>query len=123
MRVVERRFPPVPASAPQARHFVLALGWSDDADVNQKLAIVVSEVVTNAILHARTPFIVSVDAGEEAIRVAVTDESSALPAKRDYGSEQPTGRGLHIVEEIADRWGVAPSPPGKTVWFEFEGRR
>ena len=123
MRVVERKFPPESRSAPQARNFVLALGWSDDPDVNRELATVVSEVVTNAILHARTPFVVSVDAREDAIRVAVTDESSELPAPRRYGSAQPTGRGLHIVDAIADRWGVAPAPRGKTVWFEFEGRK
>jgi anti-sigma regulatory factor (Ser/Thr protein kinase) len=107
-------------SAPQARQFVLAAGWSDDPDLNLRLATIVSEVVTNAILHARTPFVVTVSADEKAIRVDVTDESDALPSKRKYGALHPTGRGLHIVEAIADRWGVAPGPSGKTVWFELE---
>lgn len=117
---IVRSFPPESTSAPKARRFVLAAGWSDEADVNLRLATLVSELVTNAILHARTAFLVSVTIGEDAIRVAVSDGSTDLPAKRSYGSDQPTGRGLHIVDAFADRWGVDPEAPGKTVWFELE---
>jgi len=116
----EQRFSPEPHSAPAARQFVLAMGWSSDADVNLRLSTVVSEVVTNAILHARTPFVVTVTPGQRTIRVAVTDGSRDLPTKKTYGTLQPTGRGLHIIEEISDRWGVSASTSGKTVWFELE---
>lgn len=117
---IERRFPPESQSASAARAFVLAAGWSDDADTNLRLATVVSELVTNAILHARTAFLVTVILKGETIRVAVRDNSAALPVRRDYQNLQPTGRGLHIVEALADRWGVAEEPEGKTVWFELE---
>jgi anti-sigma regulatory factor (Ser/Thr protein kinase) len=117
---LEREFLPEPLSAPAARKFVLGLGWSDDHDLNLRLATVVSEVVTNAILHARTPFLVSVTAGEQAIRVDVSDENPDLPTRKGYDSHQPTGRGLEIVNAMADRWGVAPQSTGKTVWFEVE---
>ena len=117
---IERRFPPESRSAAAAREFVLAAGWSDDADANLRLATVVSEVVTNAILHARTAFQVTVLLKGETIRVAVRDKSAALPIRRDFHNLQPTGRGLHIVEALADRWGVAEEPEGKTVWFELE---
>lgn len=117
---VKRSFPPDPNSAPEARRFVLEAGWSEDPDLNLRLATIVSELVTNAILHARTPFMVTVNADDNMIRVDVADQSDVLPAKRAYGSLHPTGRGLHIVEAIADRWGVAPGPSGKTVWFELE---
>lgn len=116
---LEREFPPEPLSAPAARKFVLGLGWSDDSDMNSRLATVVSEIVTNAILHARTPFVVSVSSEPAAIRVEVTDGSSSFPARRDYDPTQPAGRGLTIVDAMADRWGVAALPTGKTVWFEM----
>ena len=117
---LEREFPPEPLSAPAARKFVLSLGWSDDSDMNVRLATVVSEIVTNAILHARTPFIVSVSPDPAAIRVEVTDGSASFPARRNYDAIRPSGRGLAIVDAMADRWGVATGPTGKTVWFELE---
>ncbi len=117
---LEREFPPEPLSAPAARKFVLGLGWSDDSDINIRLATVVSEIVTNAILHAQTPFTVSVSPDPRAIRVEVTDGSPSFPTKRTYDPTQPTGRGLAIVDAMADRWGVATEPSGKTVWFELE---
>ncbi|HJU80950.1 MAG TPA: ATP-binding protein [Acidimicrobiia bacterium] len=117
---IERRFPPESRSASAARAFVLDAGWSDDADNNLRLATVVSEVVTNAILHARTPFVVTVVLKGRIIRVGVSDRSGALPVRREYQLHHPTGRGLHIVDALADRWGVAEEPEGKTVWFEME---
>lgn len=117
---LEREFPPEPPSAPAARKFVLSLGWSNDEDLNIKLATVVSEIVTNAILHARTPFVVTVSPHPTAIRVEVTDGSSSFPARRTYDPTEPTGRGLAIVDAMSDRWGVAAAPAGKTVWFELE---
>lgn len=117
---LEREFPPEPLSAPAARKFVLSLGWSDDSDTNVRLATVVSEIVTNAILHARTNFVVSVSPDPAAIRVEVTDGSASFPARRPYDATNPSGRGLAIVDAMADRWGVASEPTGKTVWFELE---
>jgi anti-sigma regulatory factor (Ser/Thr protein kinase) len=115
---LEREFLPESGSVPAARKFVLGLGWSDDSDINIRLATVVSELVTNAILHARTPFSVSVMAGEEAIRVAVRDGSTELPTRK--GDDTMERRGLDIIDAMADRWGVASQPTGKTVWFEVE---
>lgn len=120
---MERRFPPEPQSAPEARHFVLETGGSDDADENLRLATIVSEVVTNAILHAGTPFAVRVTTGEHTIRVEVTDDSGAMPIKRAYASTAATGRGLHIIEAMSDRWGVSLLDTGKTVWFELQRER
>ena len=120
---MERRFPPEPQSAPEARHFVLETGGSNDADENLRLATIVSEVVTNAILHAGTAFTVKVAHGEGSIRVEVTDDSGALPVKRSYGSSAATGRGLHIIEAMSDKWGVSMQDTGKTVWFELERQR
>ena len=91
----------------------------EDEDLNMRLAAVVSELVTNAILHARTPFKVRVSNGVHAIRVDVSDESSDVPTPRPYDITDVTGRGLHIVAGLADRWGVSRHSGGKTVWFEI----
>jgi anti-sigma regulatory factor (Ser/Thr protein kinase) len=115
---LKREFLPEPGSAPAARKFVLGLGWSNDSGVNLRLATVVSEVVTNAIIHAGTPFSVSVLASESAIHVAVKDGSTILPARRKHETVQ--GRGLDIINAMADRWGVTRQLTGKTVWFEME---
>lgn len=116
---MERQFEPDPGAARLARQFVLDSGWSDDAETNLRLATVVSELVTNAILHARTPFSVRVSRTGGSIRVAVSDESNELPMRRPYDVAEVTGRGLYIVEKLADSWGVSKLPKGKTVWFEL----
>lgn len=117
---LKREFQPEPVSAPAARKFVLDVGWSHDVEENIRLATVVSEVVTNAILHARTTFCVSVTVEESAIRVDVRDGSSDIPVLKRYDPAAATGRGLQIIDAMADRWGVSMQPSGKTVWFEIE---
>ncbi|MGH8928741.1 MAG: ATP-binding protein, partial [Acidimicrobiia bacterium] len=80
----------------------------------------VSELVTNAVLHARTPFLVKVTVAPDLIRVSVTDGDRTQPLMKQHGLSDPTGRGLRIVDAMADRWGVDPDVDGKTVWFELE---
>ncbi len=115
----ERIFDPVPGSASAARQFVLqtvAPGFGDPG----RIATLVSELVTNAILYARTPFTVSVSQNDDVVRVSVSDESTVLPVSKQYVVNQPTGRGLMIVESLSDRWGVTAEDGGKTVWFEID---
>jgi len=102
------------------RQFVRDLKWSEDEDSDMRLSLLVSELATNAVLHARTSFAVRVTMTANAIRVSVTDGSPTLPEKRTYGFLHPTGRGLHLVDSLSDRWGVNVDPPGKTVWFELD---
>ncbi len=109
----------IPDSVPRARRFILALEWADGAS-HERLAILTTEVVTNAVLHAGTGFLVRATELPGGIRVAVTDRSTSPPVMQDYGPNSPTGRGLHIVDAMADRWGVDPTDSGKTVWFEVD---
>lgn len=111
-----REFEPVPASATEARHFAVSLlrkhgfpSWPAD--------LLVSEVATNVINHAGTPFTVSVSVGDTA-RITVFDGNSILPALRDMADDAEEGRGLFLVQALAHRFGVDNHPSGKQVWFE-----
>jgi anti-sigma regulatory factor (Ser/Thr protein kinase) len=82
--------------------------------------LVVSELVTNAVLHAGTAFSVTVSRDGPRLRLEVRD---ALPEPVGRPSSppptQPNGRGLAIVERLSTQWGVALDPAGKTVWAVF----
>lgn len=113
---------PVPASAALARLFVeRTLGeWGCDAFLDQS-RLLVSELVTNAVLHARTDFELVVHMTPRGVRIEVADGSPAAPVVRRYEDEAMTGRGLALVEELAARWGVDEAPHGgKVVWFELD---
>jgi anti-sigma regulatory factor (Ser/Thr protein kinase) len=117
MKPVE--LPPDPASVAAARAFVRrALATGCAPDVVDVATLLASELVTNAILHARTPVRVAVTSGPRTVRVEVADRSSAPPRVRDFAPEAVTGRGLQMIESLADAWGVEPDGAGKVVWFE-----
>ena len=117
--IVERlRLPPEPSSAGAARRFVAAaLGAGDE--VAELAVLLVSELASNAVLHAQTSFEVAVHVSDGQLRVAVSDSDPTLPALRTYARESITGRGLHMVAASADRWGFDANPDGKVVWFEL----
>jgi anti-sigma regulatory factor (Ser/Thr protein kinase) len=114
-------------SVPRARRFVVetltqidAPGACDDA------VALVSELATNAVIHARTPYTIVVSSSEgDTIRVGVHDFSAVIPRRRGYGLDATTGRGLRLVATIASTWGIEAQPDGKVVWFEVrrEGSR
>lgn len=111
---------PEPTSVRAARRYVgtqLASAGFDAAAFVAEL--LVSELVTNAVLHARTPMWVAVEPRGEHVRISVVDESSLVPQPRSHSAESGTGRGLMLVERLATRWGVEPREPGKAVWFEL----
>lgn len=85
----------------------------------QAAALLTSELVTNAVLHAGTDLVVSVHWGSDRVRVDVADRSPVLPAIKSYGREAATGRGLTIFSRLASSWGARPVPGGKVVWFEL----
>jgi PAS domain S-box-containing protein len=82
-----------------------------------------SELATNAVQHADSEFEVEIsvtpEAGGRCVRVRVSDEAAGFPTPQDPGTDAPHGRGLRIVESLADAWGieVRRGRPGKTVWF------
>lgn len=112
---------PEPRSAGEARHFVADHTRDVLPDEVTEIAVLLtSELVTNVIVHARTPMRLSVDVEPSAVRVALADEVARAPVCRDSaGTPRLTGRGMHLVESLSNQWGVEPTPVGKTVWFEL----
>jgi len=129
MRSVEFGFvtplhlPPDHAAAARARRFVsdTLRGWGCD-DAIPDAQLLVSELVTNAVLHARSATRVTVTRDGATVRISVDDDSPTRPRLRELGPEAVTGRGLLLVDRIARRWGVDPRADGKCVWFEVDGR-
>jgi serine phosphatase RsbU (regulator of sigma subunit)/anti-sigma regulatory factor (Ser/Thr protein kinase) len=119
---MSRRFVPDPASVREARRFVeVALPDLHQSELEIVL-LLVSELATNAVRHAKTDFEVTVvtDPGAGRIRVGVCDEGSGIPAPRESRELGPDGRGLRLVRELSYEWGVewSGAGPPKTVWFE-----
>jgi len=120
--LVERlQLPPEPSSAGMARRFV-ASSFGAGSEVAELAILLVSELASNAVLHARTDFELVVDLDGSRVRIEVHDENPALPVLKDYVAESVTGRGLHIVAASADTWGFHASDGGKVVWFELVHR-
>jgi anti-sigma regulatory factor (Ser/Thr protein kinase) len=112
---------PVPASAASARRFVgdTLSGWNCGTLVDAS-RLLASEVVTNAVLHARTDIELVVRLTRHGVRVEVHDRSTAAPVPRRYDDDAMTGRGLALVAQLATRWGVESNGEGKSVWFELD---
>ena len=116
MRSIE--VPPDTRSVKTARVFVVECLPDVLEDVLDTVTLLVSELVTNAVLHAKSTVVIAVTSTAHLVRVEVSDESDRKAKVRDYGHHATTGRGMGLVEALAARWGVVPTPPGKTVWFE-----
>jgi anti-sigma regulatory factor (Ser/Thr protein kinase) len=110
-------FPPLPTSAAEARQFVRdGFNGVDCAEVTLDTAVIlVSELATNAIRHAGTPFTVSMHHDPPNISIEVADASSALPVLRE--PDVNGGRGLQMLAALATNWGVRNDADGKTVFF------
>jgi anti-sigma regulatory factor (Ser/Thr protein kinase) len=92
--------------------------WELD-DAIDDATLLVSELVTNAILHARSPVNLVVRKVKSAVRVEVFDDGNGVPQPLHPDHEADAGRGLGLVEAVANRWGVDDVDAGKTVWFEI----
>lgn len=117
-------FEPVPVSAREARRFLRSFleARGVDGDGADGAEVALSEVVTNAVLHAHTPFAVALALDDDGVlRVEVHDGNPQLPVQRDYAVQATTGRGMELVAAYARDCGVrVDGPAGKTVWFEVD---
>jgi len=93
--------------------------WDCDADQLDDAALVLSELVGNAVRHAEGDTLrVRLRRTADVLRIAVQDGSAALPAPRQASLEDESGRGMLIIEALSRRWGCEPLPDGKIVWAE-----
>jgi GAF domain-containing protein/anti-sigma regulatory factor (Ser/Thr protein kinase) len=110
---------PVVESTPVARHWIAAHLRELPSDVSGCAALLTSELVTNAVLHAATPMCVTLHILPDRIRVDVADGNPHFPSIKEYGKDAATGRGLTLFNTLASNWGVQAVDGGKIVWFEL----
>jgi anti-sigma regulatory factor (Ser/Thr protein kinase) len=116
-----------PSSAALARRLVTQAFNSHSEpvgdQVQRRAVLATSELVANAIRHARTPLDLEIRRPSEGWLVLVTDGDGAAPRPRDAGPMSESGRGLLIVSRSSDRAGWVPTGKGKVVWFELWDER
>jgi len=112
-----------PEALSSARHMIRAAvrawGAKERAD---EIELAADELITNALMHTDGGAVVTIRVmagSERRLRVDVEDRSSALPRRRDAGESGVSGRGLMLVDRLADVWGVESRGSGKCVWCEF----
>lgn len=94
------------------------LAWGLD-DLVDPVLLLTSEVVTNALLHSGTGLALTVARDGVGVRVEVADGSGVPPVQRDHSTSASTGRGVQLLEAIADDWGWTATSTGKLVWFRI----
>lgn len=120
--VADEELPPDASSASLARGVVrraMVASLNENEEALDAAQLAISEVVTNALVHAAPPLRLRVLLADQSLRVELSDASPRLPATRHFGDTAPTGRGLRLIEELVSRWGSHPTPGGKVVWFEI----
>lgn len=118
MSQAEVTLPAAVSSVPTARHFIESIltGWGL-SELAWTATVIVSELASNAALHARgQQFSIRICTEGDGVRLEVQDSSVRLPQQRSHSSEATTGRGLRLVAELATDWGVVPAATGKTIW-------
>ena len=111
--------PPDARSPAHARRLVRSvLEPVADDELVAAVVLAVSELVTNAVEHAGTAIELRAGLAAGCLRVEVADGSGELPHARTPDVARVGGRGLLMIEQLADRWAVDATPVGKTVWFE-----
>ncbi|WP_448320737.1 SpoIIE family protein phosphatase [Streptomyces sp. CO7] len=97
--------------------------WAEQDHVDSAV-LLTSEMLANVLMHTDADAtLIAEITGTGALRrlrVEVTDSDDALPHKRDPGEMASSGRGLVLIEQLAQAWGVDPRGDGKTIWFELE---
>ncbi len=112
----------VPSSVAKIRRFAVDAARSHDPAIDTDVvALLVSELATNAMLHGEGQVKVRVLARRAGVRVEVGDASSQRPSRPVPSLDAEGGRGIALVEALASAWGVESSSiNGKTVWFELD---
>ncbi|MFD3326206.1 ATP-binding protein [Streptomyces sp. NPDC058701] len=115
---------PDPAEVGRARRWarsrLAGSGIGDDEPLAETLILLISELVTNAVVHTGCPAVLRMLFGEPGVRVEVADASDRAPAPRQAAGDDTGGRGLELVDGLADRWGWQREGAGKRIWCEID---
>jgi anti-sigma regulatory factor (Ser/Thr protein kinase)/putative methionine-R-sulfoxide reductase with GAF domain len=117
-------FPAVPSSVRKARRFIRECVGQLGLERLRNVELMVSELATNAVRHARSPFDVTVEKlGGDSFRIELRDFGEGTPHYFNRGREAVGGRGLQIVDVLARNWGVESRAGGrgKSTWFIVSG--
>ncbi len=117
-----RRFHCRPESVAGARHFVRDVLSDQPREIVEAAELMASELATNSVRHAHSDFELAILLSRDEIRVEVSDHGQGQPVPRSPTPREHSGRGLQIVQELSDAWGIGPSPNGKLVWFTLSLR-
>ncbi|MCT9090306.1 SpoIIE family protein phosphatase [Streptomyces sp. ASQP_92] len=112
-----------PEALSSSRHMIRAAvrAWGA-RERSDEIELAADELITNALMHTDGGAIITIrvlSGPERRLRVEVEDRSSALPRRREAGASGVSGRGLMLVDRLADVWGVESRGSGKCVWCEF----
>lgn len=109
-----------PSRIAEARRFVRQqlTAWGHEELIDDA-SLVVTELATNAIAHARTPYLIRVSAGLTSVRIEVIDQGAGSPEPHPPTDDAEGGRGLLIVSSLAASWGIEDALPGKVVWADL----
>jgi anti-sigma regulatory factor (Ser/Thr protein kinase) len=116
-----RMFVPAALAVRAARSFVTETltAWAHD-DLVADATIITSELATNAVRHANSPFRVSLQRRQSRVEISVHDMSPSLPVPRRPPLYEGGGRGLFLIQSLSAEWGVESSKRGKIVWSQLE---
>ena len=118
---VTLRLPARASAAAEAREAVRDTCRHLPQDTVSDAALLVSELVTNAVRYAGGIITIAIDCQDDAVAIAVGDQSADQPVIRDPYPHEPHGRGMRLVDALAGHWGCKPATEGegKTVWFSL----
>ncbi|KUM83376.1 MULTISPECIES: ATP-binding protein [Streptomyces] len=120
---------PDPAEVGRARRWarsrLAGSGIGIDEPLAETLILLVSELVTNAVVHTGRPAVLrlslpGVEVESATVRLEVADRSGRAPVPRCVDGDATGGRGLALVDGLADRWGWSPEGAGKSIWCELD---
>src|SRR3954469_2935903 len=117
------KLPNDPSAVPAARRFVsqAVIGRGGHGPMLDRTQLLVTELTTNAVIHAHSPIRLSVMSEADHVRVEVRDDDPRpLGAPKRPDPQAESGRGLWLVDALATCWGVNGNERGKTVWFEVD---